>query len=70
MNDMSEFKVKGHRGKWYIIDTTWYRGRQVHLCESATYGDEVANIIVEFLRNTPVIVMEDVWNGFNDLELM
>lgn len=58
-------RVKGHRGTWYVIDSKVVNGRALHLLEHETYGDEAACIIVD---DNLDIVMEDVYNGFDDLE--
>lgn len=58
-------KINGHRGKWYVVDTTYFRGKRVFLLEHETYGDMAANLIVDKEGN---IILDDVWNGFNDLE--
>ena len=59
-----KIKIDGHRGTWYIIDQTTYKGQKVFLLEHETYGDEAPAIIVnDCLR----VIMEDVANGFSDL---
>lgn len=71
-------KVKGHVGTWYVIDEgrfVWIEdtptggSRTVHthcfLLEHETYGDEAACVIVD---ENGSILLEDVWNGFEDLE--
>ena len=60
-------KVDGHKGTWYVIDTTYYKSKKVYLLEHEIYGDEAASIIIDEDKN---IIMEDVYNGFSDLELL
>lgn len=40
-------------------------GEKVFLLEHETYGDEAACLIV---NENLEIILEDVWNGFDDLE--
>jgi len=58
-------KVEGHIGTWYVIDESYYRGKKVYLLEHEEHGDEAASVIIYENLN---IVMEDVRNGFSDLE--
>lgn len=58
-------KIEGHIGKWYVIDERVWNGEKVFLLEHETYGDEVACLIV---NEKLEIILEDVWNGFDDLE--
>lgn len=58
-------KIEGHIGTWYVIDETEWKGKRVFLLEHETYGDEAACLIV---NEKLEIVLEDVWNGFDDLE--
>lgn len=58
-------KVKGHIGKWYVIDTEIYNGQEVFLLEHETYGDEAACLVVDQNAN---VLLDDVWNGFEDYE--
>ena len=57
-------KVNGHVGTWYVIDETRYNGCKYYLLESEIYGDEAAALIV---NSKCQIVLDDVWNGFDDL---
>jgi hypothetical protein len=57
-------KIEGHRGKWYVIDTTINNTIKCFLLEHETYGDEAACLIV---RDDGSIIVDDVWNGFDDL---
>lgn len=54
-------KVKGHVGTWYVIDER----DGLYLLEHETYGDEAACVIIDGEGN---LVMEDVWNGFDDYD--
>lgn len=64
-------KIKGYYGTWYVIDDGFYfrasdhKEEQAYLLEHETYGDETACIIV---NKTGEVLLEDVWNGFEDLE--
>ena len=75
--ESDHIKVVGHYGAWYVIDDGVFiltpdteRGPQtitVHLflLEHEEYGDDVPCIIVD---ENGALVMEDVYNGFEDLE--
>lgn len=70
-------EIDGHYGTWYVIDEgdfDWTpdtpEGPQtirhhLYLLEHEEYGDEAAGLIVDGLGD---IVLDDVWNGFDDLE--
>lgn len=70
-------EIAGHEGTWYVIDegdfqiTPDVNGEpqtltaHLFLLESRKFGDEAACLIVDKKKQ---IVMEDVWNGFDDLE--
>lgn len=58
-------KIEGHIGTWYVIDETEWKGKRVFLLEHETFGDEAACLIV---NEKLEIILEDVWNGFDDLE--
>lgn len=71
-------RIEGHRGTWYVIDEGWFiltpdtdSGQpltipaHLFLLEHEVYGDEAACLIVD---EHGTIVLEDVWNGFDDLE--
>lgn len=64
-NNSDGIRINGHRGTWYVIDTTYFRGQRVFLLEHETYGDMAAGLIVDRTGN---IILDDVWNGFTDLE--
>ena len=57
-------RVEGHIGTWYQIASAIIQGREYYLLEHEDYGDEVACVIVD---KTDAVVLEDVWNGFDDL---
>lgn len=75
--ESEHIKVEGHVGTWYVIDEGSFiltpdtpDGPQtihVHLflLEHEEYGDEAASVIVD---EAGQLVMDDVWNGFEDLE--
>lgn len=58
-------KVKGHKGTWYVIDEMKAYNETLYLLEHEQYGDEVAAVIVTAEGK---LLMEDVWNGFDDLD--
>lgn len=60
----NHLKVAGHSGTWYVIGDCYYAGIRLFLLEHETYGEDVPHIIVDADLN---IVMEDVNDGFNDL---
>lgn len=62
MHAMSDkIRVDGHKGTWYVIDVK----NDLYLLEHETYGDTAPCIIVD-CKGT--LVMEDVYNGFDDLK--
>ena len=69
-HDSEHVTVHGHRGKWYVVDDGWFKKNgndhvHVFLMEHETYGDMAACVIVDEDAN---LIMEDVFNGFSDLE--
>lgn len=58
-------KIEGYVGKWYVIDESKWNGEKVYLLEHETYGDEAACLIV---NKDLSVVLDNVWNGFEDLE--
>ena len=75
--DSEHIKVAGNVGTWHVIDEGWYvltpgtpDGPQtirahLFLLEHEKYGDGAASVIVD---EAGWLVLEDVWNGFYDLE--
>ena len=63
---MSGITIKGYEGTWHVIDSREGKsGRKLFLLEHDKYGDETEGLIVDnYLR----VVLDDVWNGWNDLE--
>ena len=61
----SHIKVEGHIGTWYAIDSTQIEDKDYFLLEHEDYGDETACVIV---NPQGEVVLNDVWNGFGDLE--
>lgn len=55
--------LSGHWGTWYVIDVT--SDGKYFLLEHETYGEDAAHIIV---TPTGRIKLEEVWNGFIDLD--
>jgi hypothetical protein len=53
--------VKGHAGKWYVINETTHKGRKVFLLEHESYGDNAAYIAVDASGN---VVCEDIYDNF------
>lgn len=62
--DSDNITVEGHTGTWYVIDTAEVDGQELFLLENEEYGDETANVIVD---ENGALVMDDVWNGFDEL---
>lgn len=63
--DKDNIKIKGHVGKWHVIDKKKHRGKMVYLLEHDTYGDMAAGLIIDENLN---VILDDVWNGFLDLD--
>lgn len=57
-------KVKGHRGKWYVIDEVVYQGAHYFLLEHETYGNDADWIAV---NQAGALVMEDITDGAGEL---
>ena len=57
--------IESHMGSWYVIATTQHEGETVFLLEHEEYGDDCAGIICDINCN---VILDDVWNGFEDLE--
>lgn len=64
-------RIAGHIGCWYVIDEGDFSlranknlVRHLFLLEHESYGDEAACLIV---TDEGGIVLDDVWNGFDDL---
>lgn len=57
-------KVEGHRGTWYVVNQTYFKGEKVFLLESEIWGDEAPYIIVDKYNN---IVMDDCYE-LSDLQ--
>lgn len=57
-------KIKGHVGKWYVIEEGYHKERKIYLLEHETFGDEAACLIVDKELN---VVMDEVHNGLSDL---
>lgn len=61
ITDKSEhITIDGYIGKWYVIDTTYHKGKKLFLLEHETYGDEAADLLVDEEGN---VILDDVWNG-------
>ena len=59
-------KIAWHVGTWYVIDQqTQPDGQTFFLLEHDVFGDDAACIIVDENLN---IILDDVWNGWLDLE--
>ncbi|WRS29019.1 hypothetical protein U6B65_14775 (plasmid) [Oscillospiraceae bacterium MB08-C2-2] len=57
--------IPTHAGTWYTIDATSINGKEYFLMEHEKYGDEAACIILDSKGH---LVLEDVFNGFDDLK--
>lgn len=71
-NESIELILDGYEGTWYCVDKMfadgdgfYQEGNMFYLMESCNYGDEAACIILDGNRN---VVLDDVWNGFPDLD--
>lgn len=60
-------QINGWRGYWHVIDSTYYKSVKVFLLEHNTYGDMTESLIVDSNGN---VILDDVWNGFSDLDEM
>lgn len=60
-----DFIVDGYIGKWHVIGKDYYQGEVVYLLEHSTYGNETQGLIV---NKDLQVLLNDVWNGFSDLE--
>jgi len=60
-------KIEGHTGTWYVIDETYFKSKKVYLLEHETHGDEAASLIIDEKLN---IILDEVYNGFGDLDLL
>ena len=60
----NNIKIKGYKGTWYVIGKTIYNMKEIFLLEHEQYGDEAPSLIVDNELN---VVLDDVYNGFNDL---
>jgi len=58
-------KVAGHVGTWYVIDEMDYAGIHYFILESELFGDEAACLAIN--AKTGELVLEDIWNGVEDL---
>lgn len=65
MKTKQNLKIEGYTNKWSAIDETVYLGKKLYLMENCTYGDETQCLIVDGQNK---VILDDVWNGFNDLE--
>lgn len=64
-NHADKISVQGYKGTWYVIDNCERNGDKYFLLEHEKYGDETACLIVD---EKGELVVEDVWNGFDDLD--
>lgn len=58
-------KIEGHKGNWYVIGESTYKGKNVYLLEHEIYGEDAPSLIV---RENLTIVKDNIYNGFGDLE--
>ena len=59
--------IERYLGTWYVIDNTIHNGERVFLLESEQHGDDVPALIADANCN---VILDDVFNGFEDLEDM
>jgi hypothetical protein len=72
----TKIKVDGFSGSWGVVELKQYENRTLALLEHEYYGDEAPSLIVEVEVKTMlemshtefVLVMANVWNGFDDLD--
>ena len=48
--------IKGHIGRWHVIDSCEIDGEKLYLLEHNTYGDEAAGVIVD---SSAVVKLDD-----------
>jgi len=68
LNEKSDsITVEGHEGTWYVIEsrTDEESNLKLFLLEHEEHGDETASVIVDSYGK---IILDDVWNGFEDYE--
>ena len=57
-------KVKGHRGKWYVVEDVVYGGETYFLLEHETYGNDADWVAVNSAGD---LIMEDITDGAEEL---
>jgi hypothetical protein len=57
-------KIDGYFGTWYVIDSKKRNGETLLLLEHEQCGDECFCLIV---KQNGTVVLDNVWNGFEDL---
>ena len=66
LEDWNKIKVEGHKGTWGVIDTLLTNKYGIlYLLEHETYGEDAPSLIVDADKK---IILEDVWNGWEDYE--
>lgn len=68
MEKLENFKIKGHKGTWYSLDTGkkfMINGKEttIYLFEHETYGDEAPCVIADDHGN---VILQDIHNGWDD----
>lgn len=63
--DSKDIRIKGYIGKWYVIETKQYSGKDLFLLEHQTYGGDAACIIVD---SDGKVILDETYNGFEDLD--
>lgn len=58
-------EIIGHKGTWYVISSCVRNGIDYFLLEHELYGEDSPCLII---NEEYAIVMEDVENGFDDLD--
>ena len=59
--------IDRYLGTWYVIDNTIHNGERLFLLENEQHGDDEPALIVDAYCN---VILNDVYNGFEDLEDM
>ena len=62
--DKNKIAVAGHKGYWHVIGTAEIEEVVYHLLEHNTWGEDAASLIID---DAGVLILEDVYNGFDDL---
>ena len=59
--------IDRYLGTWYVIGNTIHNGERLFLLENEQQGDDEPALIVDAYCN---VILDEVYNGFDDLEDM